>query len=80
MSSVLVGEIPVRHGTDAAMLLRVLVDVARLEMGEHTHASVVAHLTGPALAQRLRDLQPSGATEAARDVATLEVGGSEAER
>ena len=51
------GEIQVRHGEDAASLVRVLVDVARLELGEHTSASVVAHISGPALAERLRQLQ-----------------------
>jgi hypothetical protein len=42
---------------DPAEWVKALVDVARLEMGSHTNASVVAHLSGPALAERLRELQ-----------------------
>jgi hypothetical protein len=42
---------------DPAEWVRVMVDVSRLEMGAHTQASLVAHLSGPALAERLRELQ-----------------------
>jgi hypothetical protein len=48
------GETKVR---DPAAWVQVMVDVARLEMGAHTSAAVVAHLSGPALAERLRQLQ-----------------------
>jgi hypothetical protein len=51
------GEIPVRHAGDAAELVRVLVDIARLEAGQPTSASVVAHLTSDAARARLAELR-----------------------
>jgi hypothetical protein len=51
------GEVPVRHAGDAAELVRVLVDVARLEAGQATSQAVVAHLTAEATAQRFAELQ-----------------------
>ena len=38
------GEIPVRNGDEAASLIRALVDVARLEAGQSTSTSVIAHV------------------------------------
>lgn len=69
------GEVPVK---DPAAWLRALVDVARLERGEPTALAAVAHLSGPALVDRLRALQldPSAAVEAAHDVEAIEPGPS----
>jgi hypothetical protein len=55
------GEIPVRHAGDAAELVKVLVDVARLEAGESTSNAVVAHVTSDQLA-RVRALQEQART------------------
>lgn len=51
---VVTGRIPVRHASDAAALLTVLVDVARLEAGEPTSLAVVGHVSG---SDRVRELQ-----------------------
>jgi hypothetical protein len=48
------GEVPIRNASEAAEWVRVLVDVARLESGEATSASIVAHI-GPAEVRSLRD-------------------------
>lgn len=48
------GEVPIRNASEAAEWVRVLVDVARLEAGEATSASIVAHI-GPAEVKSLRD-------------------------
>jgi hypothetical protein len=61
------GDVPVRNGGEAAELLRALVDVGRLEAGDATRTVAVAHLSGPALAARLRELQVSAAVQAADD-------------
>jgi hypothetical protein len=61
------GDVPVRNGDEAAGLLRALVDIGRLESGDPTRTVAVAHLSGPALAQRLRELQRSSAVQAADD-------------
>ena len=45
MGLVATGAVPIRHADDAASLLRVLVDVARLEEGAPTSTSVVAHVS-----------------------------------
>ena len=45
MGLVTTGAVPVRHAGDAAELIRVLVDVARLEEGAPTSTSVVAHVS-----------------------------------
>lgn len=68
------GEVPVRNGGEAAELLRVLVDVARIEAGEATSTSVVAHL-GAAAVDRVRAMRaeaaaalgPSSSVQAADD-------------
>jgi hypothetical protein len=65
------GDVPVRNGGEAAELLRALVDVARIEAGDATRTVAVAHLSGPALAQRLRELQVSAAVSAADDAPAL---------
>jgi hypothetical protein len=57
------GEVPFRHAGDAAEWVRVMVDVARLEAGQATSQSVVAHLTAEATAARFAELQ-----QRARDV------------
>jgi hypothetical protein len=51
------GAIPVRNGGEAADLLRALVDVARLEAGESTSNTLVAHVGAGAAAEviALRD-------------------------
>jgi hypothetical protein len=54
---VCVGEIRVRHAGDAAILIRVLVDIARLEENQPTRTAVVAHLSSEQLVERLRNLQ-----------------------
>ena len=67
MGAVLNGTIPVRNGAEAADLLRALVDIGRLESGDAQRTVAVAHLSGPALAARLRELQTSAAVSAAAD-------------
>jgi hypothetical protein len=51
------GEIPCRHVGDAAELLRVLVDVARLEAGETTTNAAVVHVSARDVAEHVNDLQ-----------------------
>src|SRR5262249_9586531 len=45
------------HPRDPAEWIRALADIARLEEGQPTSATVVAHLSGEALAEKLRELQ-----------------------
>jgi hypothetical protein len=75
------GEIPVRNGAELAEVLRVLVDIGRLETGDATRTVAVAHLSGPALAERIRQLQRADPVSAAAlvaddgpDVGTIDVG------
>ena len=49
------GEIPVRNGSEAAELVRVLVDVARIEAGQYTSATVTVKADDIARAVALRD-------------------------
>lgn len=51
------GAIEVRRGDEAAALLRAVVDVARMEGGEPTSASVVAHMSSGDMAARIARLQ-----------------------
>jgi hypothetical protein len=51
------GEIKIRHAADAAELLKVLTDIARLEAGEPTSASLVAHVDAGTVAARVAELQ-----------------------
>jgi hypothetical protein len=51
------GEVKVRHAQDASELIRVLVDVARLEKGEPTSATVIAHVDSATIAARVGQLQ-----------------------
>ncbi|HKE51286.1 MAG TPA: hypothetical protein VKE25_07230, partial [Actinomycetes bacterium] len=53
MGRVVSGQIPVRNGDEAATLLRALVDVARIEAGQPTGTTVVAHLGSSAMAEVL---------------------------
>ena len=53
------GEITVRHAQDASELIRTLVDIARLEQGEPTSASVIAHVDASVIAARVAELQRS---------------------
>ena len=53
------GEITVRHAQDASELIRTLVDIARLEQGEPTSASVIAHVDASVVAARVAELQRS---------------------
>src|SRR5262245_26339288 len=62
------GDVPVRNGSEAADLLRALVDVGRIESGDAQRTVAVAHLSGPALAARLRELQASSAADTADDI------------
>ena len=57
MAQVASGAVPVRNGDEAATLLRALVDVARLESGDPTSTTVVAHVGSDAMARvvALRD-------------------------
>lgn len=56
-------------GGDAAALLRVLVDIARLEAGEATSAAVIAHLSGEDVRARVEGLrQQAAAVLAVRSV------------
>jgi hypothetical protein len=57
MSRVLTGDIPVRNGDEAAALLRVLVDVARLEAGEATAHSLHATISTEQAVERIGRLQ-----------------------
>jgi hypothetical protein len=54
---VLDGSIPVRNGSEAADVIRVLVDVARLESGQPTSTSIVGHLTSAQVRARLEELK-----------------------
>ena len=57
MGRIVQGAIPIRNGDEAASLLRALVDVARLEAGESTSNTLVAHVGAGAAAEviALRD-------------------------
>jgi hypothetical protein len=66
---VVTGEVTIRHASDAAELLRALVDIGRLESGDPTRTVAVAHLSGPQLAARLRELQALGDGSAAAQAA-----------
>lgn len=57
------GDIPVRNGDEAAALLRALVDVARIEEGQHTSASIVGHIDGTAAIERIRSLREAARAE-----------------
>ena len=50
-------QIPIRHAADAAELLKVLVDVTRLEEGLHTTASLSATLSSEAVIARIEQLR-----------------------
>jgi hypothetical protein len=50
---IVAGSIPLRNGSEAAELLRALVDVARLEAGQATSASAVLHVGADATARVL---------------------------
>lgn len=50
------GIVPIRHGGDAAELVRVLVDVARLTDGQPTSTSAVLHLSAADARARLAEL------------------------
>jgi hypothetical protein len=51
------GEIKIRHAADAAELLKVLTDIARLEAGEPTSAALVAHVGAADVARQVAELQ-----------------------
>src|SRR5262249_4712145 len=51
------GEVSVRHAQDASELIRVLVDVARLEEGEPTSTAVIAHVDSATVPARVGQLQ-----------------------
>jgi len=79
MSRCLTGDIPVRNGDEAAALLRVLVDVARLEAGAPTALS--ATLTTAEVVDHIGELQARaraalGATSGPASSATSSTTGS----
>ena len=45
LAEIVAGRVKVRHAGDAAELLRCLVDVARLEAGQHTAANLTTTVT-----------------------------------
>lgn len=51
------GVIVVKRGDEAAALLRVLVDVARIEAGEHTSATLVGHVSTSDAVARVVELR-----------------------
>jgi hypothetical protein len=51
------GDVEVRNGTEAAALLRVLYDMARLESGQPTSAALVAHLSTDEVLRRIEELR-----------------------
>jgi hypothetical protein len=57
LHKVATGAVQVKRGDEAAALLRAVVDVARMEGGEPTSASVVAHMSSEAMAARIAQLQ-----------------------
>jgi len=57
IASVLTGDVRIRHGEDAAALIRVLVDVARLESGDATSHTLNAHLSPDDTLARIRELR-----------------------
>lgn len=57
LGRVATGQVPIRHASDAAELVRVLVDIARLEAGQPTSTSLVAHLTSADARARLAELR-----------------------
>ena len=57
LSRVLTGDIPVRNGDEAAALLRVMVDVARLEAGQATGHTITATLSTKEAVERVEQLQ-----------------------
>lgn len=69
LGRVALGKVPIRHAGDAADLLRVLVDVARLEAGEATSVALVGHVSDrgevaarvAAMQQRAREALASAA-------------------
>lgn len=72
------GDVPIRNGSEAADLIRALVDIGRLEGGEAQRSVAIAHLSGPALATRLRELQRDDVSAAVSAVAdrAIDVQGS----
>jgi hypothetical protein len=61
MARVAIGEIKIRHGGDAADLIRVLVDVARVEAGNPNSVNVVAHMSAEETLERIRILRERAA-------------------
>ncbi len=57
MSLVVTDNVKIRHGEDAAALLRVLVDIARLEAGQATSHTMHATIDGGDAVARVRKLQ-----------------------
>ena len=57
MANISAGNIPIRHAGEAAELLRVLVDVARLEAGEATAHTLSATMTAEQVTARVAELQ-----------------------
>lgn len=57
LARIAANQIPIRHAADAAELLRVLVDVTRLEEGLHTTASLSAQLDSSAIVARIEQMR-----------------------
>lgn len=64
------GTVPIRHGSDAAELVRVLVDVARLASGQPTSTSAIVHMSAADARARLAELAELAAGKLA-DVAPV---------
>lgn len=74
VARVVAGQIPVRHAGDAAELLRVLVDVARLEEGSATSVALVGHLGGSDLSAAVAAMRDRARAALASDASVIEVG------
>lgn len=57
LAKIAAGQVPIRHAGDAAELLKVLVDVTRLEEGQHTSAHLTASIDSEAIVARIEALR-----------------------
>jgi hypothetical protein len=72
LSRIALGLIPIRHAADAAELLKVVVDIARLEEGQATSHTLHASIDSAAIVARIEQLRhelgtPPAAIEASSD-------------
>ena len=57
LAKIAAGQVPIRHAGDAAELLKVLVDVTRLEEGQHTSAHLSASIDAESIVARIESLR-----------------------